>query len=193
MRFVQWRVMRREMPRMMDKKIKKMLVDALVEVVDRAPLKKQMEFVGRSHNLRKRKTIENRGVAMQRRGDIVGIGSGGGGIKDIVSAEKKSYTLAELVSQDEKGKLYSNHINQLASKRYRVPWDAVQSKAEFEAWMGYVNKTLNTTSRYVDKTVFNSTQKNIQEIAVKPGRNYAAKTNDVCKAVLDYAQDIIYL
>lgn len=143
----------------MDNEIKKMLVNALVEVVDSAPLRNN----GNSNYLKGSKFISTK----------KGIG--------IAQRKGTEYIIVKVIP---KSTLNPNH----EKKTSRL--GSVNREKEFKTWMGYVNKTMHTTSRYVNKNIFDSAQKNIQEIVKKPEQNYATKTNDVCKVVLEYARNI---
>ena len=144
---------------MIDREIKKMLVNALVEVVDSAPLRKNR----RSNRLKKSKSVRD---------------------QNRIGMPQKKWTESMIVGMVPKSTLNLTYGNNIIGLR------RVNREKEFETWMGYVNKTLNTTSRYVNKSIFDSAEKNIYEIASKPEQDYDAKTNDVCKVVLEYAKNI---
>lgn len=63
----------------------------------------------------------------------------------------------------------------------------------FNIWIDYVQSVLKITSQQIDMNLYLSVLNNIQNIVFQPGTNYALKTNEICKILLNFAQNILYL
>lgn len=67
------------------------------------------------------------------------------------------------------------------------------SNENFEVWINYVFSVLGITARQVDSKLSYTVYQQIQTILCQGDRNNFSKTNDICRALLNYAQNILKL
>lgn len=67
------------------------------------------------------------------------------------------------------------------------------SNENFEVWINYVFSVLKITAQQINSNLSYTVYQQIQNIVYQNNRNNSSKTIDICRILLDYAQNILKL